>query len=180
MQNMSDDQLVAHCKKNNPDAGKELFVRYAIFLHRLAHRTTLNISIAEEVSQETWLKIFQNLNKYQQGTSFKSWSASICYNLCIDHIRKVHRQQNIDEHILKQLLYPSKLIPIEWAEQNEWMEKILQFMQSMPETFRTAFTLRYLEEMKYQEIADIMKCPVETARTRVFRATESLREQFCV
>jgi len=86
----------------------------------------------------------------------------------------------VDAGVLQQLLYPAKLIPIEYAEQNEWMEKILRYIQEMPEHFRTAFALRYLEEMKYQEIAVIMDCPVKTARTRVFRATEALREKFCV
>ncbi len=180
MRDISDDMLVKRCKKHDAAAGKELFVRYALFLRRLAYRTTLNQSIAEEVSQEAWLKIFQNLHKYQEGTSFQSWAASICYHLCVDHIRKAQRQQHVDSGVLQQLLYPAKLIPIEYAEQNEWLDKIMQYIQEMPEHFRTAFALRYIEEMKYQEIADIMGCPVKTARTRVFRATEALRAEFCV
>lgn len=180
MPTISDDALVRRCINHDAEAGKELFVRYALFLHRLAYRTTLNQSIAEEVSQEAWLKIFQNLHTYQSGTSFKSWAASICYHLCVDYIRKAQRQEKVDANVLQQLLYPTKLIPIEYAEQREWLDRILQFIQDMPEHFRTAFTLRYLEEMKYQEIAAVMNCPEKTARTRVFRATETLREEFCV
>ncbi|MDP8244881.1 MAG: RNA polymerase sigma factor [Candidatus Hinthialibacter antarcticus] len=180
MNNLTDDQLVILCKTNNAAAGKELFVRYALFLYRLAYRTTLCKTTSEEISQEVWLKIFQNLNRYQEGSSFKSWSASICYNLCVDHIRRSQRQKNLDVNLLTQLLYPAQLIPIHYAEQNEWLEKIIQHIQDMPEAFRTAFSLRYLEDMKYQEIAEIMNCQVKTARTRVFRVTESLREQFSV
>lgn len=180
MRSISDDTLVERCKKHDAEAGKELFVRYALFLHRLSYRTTLDQSTAEEVSQEAWLKIFQNLHSYQTGTSFKSWAASICYHLCVDHIRKTQRQDKVDANVLQQMLYPAKLIPIEYAEQKEWLEKILHFIQVMPEHIRTAFTLRYLEDLKYQEIASIMKCPEKTARTRVFRATERLREEFSV
>lgn len=153
-------------------------MRYALFIYRLAYRTTLDRSLAEEISQEAWLRIFQKLHLYQPGTSFRSWSASICYHLCIDHIRKAQNRQNVDLTALKQILYPSRLIPIDYAEQNELVEKILTCIQAMPETFRTAFTLRYIEEMKYHEIADIMGCVVQTARSRVFRATEIVREQF--
>ncbi len=174
----SDDVLVQRCIQNDQEAGRELFVRYALFLYRLAYRTTLNQAIAEEVSQEAWLKIFQKLQLYEEGTSFRSWAASICYHLCVDHIRKAHKQQTVDVTSLKQMLYPSRLIPIDYAEQNEFIESVLACIQQMPETFRTAFALRYLEDMNYQEIASIMGCAVKTARTRVFRATEVLREQF--
>lgn len=180
MENLTDDHLVKLCIDNNAAAGKELFVRYALFLYRLAYRTTLCKTTAEEISQDVWLKVFQNLNRYQEGSSFKSWSASICYNQCVDHIRRSQRQKNLDENVLTQLLYPAQLIPIQYAEQNEWIDKIIQQIQEMPEVFRTAFTLRYVEDMKYQEIATIMGCQVETARTRVFRVTQSLREQFSV
>jgi len=178
VRNLTDDALVKRSLKNDNEAGKELFVRHALFLYRLAYRTTLNQAIAEEVSQEAWLKIFQKMEQYQDGTSFKSWAASICYNLCVDHVRKAHRQQNLDLTALKQMLYPARLIPAEYAERNEWMEKILRFIQTMPDVFRTALTLRYMEDLSYKDIAAIMDCPEKTARTRVHRATESLRGQF--
>ncbi len=180
MNHLTDDQLIERSLNNDAAAGKELFVRYALFLFRLAYRTTLCKATAEEVSQEAWLKIFQNLNTYQIGTSFKSWSASICYHLCVDHIRRAQRQRAVDETALKHLLYPAQFIPAQFAEQNEWLERIAHAIQELPDVFRTAFTLRYIEDLKYQEIADIMDCQVKTVRTRVFRVTEFLRQEFAV
>lgn len=176
--NLTDDQLVERCLKNDQDAGRELFVRYALFLHRLAYRTTLNTAVAEEVSQEAWLKIFQKLDRYQPGTSFKSWSASICYNLCVDHVRKASTRQAVDRASLKEMFYPSRLLPVEHAERNELIEQVLARLENMPDVIRTAFSLRYLEEMDYSDIAEVMGCAVKTARTRVFRATQVLREEF--
>ncbi len=173
-----DDTLVLQCLENSREAGRELFIRYALFIYRLSYRSILNQSIAEEISQEAWLKIFKNLHTYTPGTSFQLWAAAICHNLCVDYIRRAQTQQNVDKSVIKELLYPSRLLPIEYAEQKEFVDKVLAFIQSMPEVFRTAFTLRYMEEMSYKEIAGIAGCTEQTARTRVFRATESLRQQF--
>jgi RNA polymerase sigma-70 factor (ECF subfamily) len=166
--------------EDDREAGRLLFMRYALFIYRLAYRTTLNKSVAEDISQEVWLKIFQKLDLYQQGTSFRSWSAAICYRSCVDYVRKSQRQQEIDYHALRTLFYPEKLLPIDLAEQNEFVEKVLVFLQRLPETLRIAFSLRYFEEMSYQEIGHVLECPAQTARTRVFRVTQSLKEQFSV
>jgi RNA polymerase sigma-70 factor (ECF subfamily) len=165
--------------EDDREAGRLLFMRYALFIYRLAYRTTLNQAAAEDISQEVWLKIFQKLDLYQQGTSFRSWSAAICYRSCIDYVRKSQRQQNVDSQALQTLLYPAKMLPIEMAEQNEFIEKVLAFLQHLPDSLRIAFSLRYFEEMSYQEIGKVLECPAQTARTRVFRVTQSLKEQFC-
>ncbi len=175
---LDDDTLVLQCLNNNREAARELFVRYALFMYRLAYRSVLNQSVAEEISQEAWLKIFQNLESYNLGTSFRLWAATICHNLCVDHIRWAQKRQNIDKSAIKQLLYPTRLLPNEHAAQKEFVDKVLAFIQNMPEVFRTAFLLRYMEEMSYKEIAGIVGCTAPTARTRVFRAAESLRKQF--
>jgi RNA polymerase sigma-70 factor (ECF subfamily) len=175
---LSDDQLIQQCLNNNEEAGRELFIRYALYLHRIAYRSTFNQCIAEEVSQEAWLKIFQNLHTYQSGTSFRTWAARICYNLCVDHVRKKQKQQAVDQTVLKQMFYPARLLPIDVADRNETFEQVLAVLRSLPEALRTAFSLRYFEDMSYKEIANVVGCPVKTARTRVFRATQVLREEF--
>lgn len=175
---LSDDALIVRCLKNDQEAGRELFVRYALFLYRLAHRTTLNQALAEEISQEAWLKIFQKLDQYQMGTSFRAWSAAICYNLCVDHLRKAQSQQSLDHATLRQIMHPRRLMPAEYAEENELLQSVLDKLHNLPEVFRTAFSLRYIEEMDYEEIADVMGCATGTARTRVFRAAQLCREQF--
>lgn len=180
MNEYTDDELVQRCLKNDQEAGRELYMRYALFLYRLAYRCTLNQTAAEESSQETWLRIFQHMQRYQTGTSFRSWAAKICYNICIDRVRKSIRHQTIDQSVFQQLFHSNTLIPNEVAEQNEIVEKVMVYLSKIPATFRTAFSLRYFHQLSYLEIAEITGINVNTARSRVFRVTEELRLEFAL
>ncbi len=172
----SDDELVAQCLADDIDAGQEIYVRYALFLYRLAYRTTLDPSVAEDLCQETWFRIFRNLKSFQPGSSFQAWSGSICYRLCIDYLRKQKTYSTPDRRLVVERLHQEVPHPRKTAEFSEFLQQVRSLLHLLPVPARAVFHLRHFEHMNPREIATTLGCSEVTVRTRLFRAVRVLRQ----
>lgn len=157
---------------------------YGKDLYNFAYRLTLSRSKAEDLFQQTWLKVVNNLDKYRDD-NFKSWLFKICSNQFKDNYRKDKRYQKLvkDDYADSQ----TKDFVLSSAQSNEHTEVkvenrdrkliILGHINNLPEKQRQVILMFYYRAMKYDEIAALLKCPVGTVRSRINSAKKTLKTQ---
>jgi len=166
-------------------AFRELVDLYQQKIFHLAYRMVGNSHEAEDVVQETFLRVYTNLHRYDPSQKFSTWIYRIGTNLCIDHLRKRKRKHKIS---LDANLYDSDqadgydLLPTDEREQpdhqlilSETKRQIREAIDHMPDQYKTIVILRYLHDMSLQEISEVVDMPVTTIKTRLHRGREYLR-----
>jgi RNA polymerase sigma-70 factor (ECF subfamily) len=138
---------------------------------------TRNHADADDLSQDTFIKAYENLRRFNLGTNFRSWLCRIAVNLCIDHLR--HKKRFPEDSLDDQLELPSRqnLNPHNNVESSELMENIMTAVDSLPADQRTVVILREMQGLGLKEIAEVMKCSESTIRWRLHYARKKLRKK---
>ncbi|MCF7820559.1 MAG: sigma-70 family RNA polymerase sigma factor [Candidatus Pacebacteria bacterium] len=159
---------------------KDLFLyivkRYQDPLLRYIKRLgNFNNEDASDILQETFIKIYKNLNAYNPELKFSSWAYRICHNQTINHFRKnaSHPVSYLDPQDFSQI--KSSLNLHEKVANSLDMKLIEEKMYQLKPKYRDVIILRFLEEKDYQEISDILKKPVGTVSTLINRAKNKLK-----
>ena len=180
----SDDELITRYRAGDGDAFKVLIDRYANQLYLFAYRMTHNPSDAQDIAQETYVKVWRTLDRYQSGKSFKAWIFAIARNTAIDKLRKKKSAVFSDfdmedgKNWITETFSDPDTIPaelIEKAEQNNLLEKALL---ELPLADQEIMHLHYKEGMTFQAIGKILKKPLDTVKSRHHRALIRLRTYF--
>ena len=148
-------------------------------LYRLALRITLNPAEAEDVVQETMIKIWNRRDQWDEIESIEAFSLTICRNLAVDKMRKIEGQnQSLDEvaNDAPDRSYSSN--PEEQAMQQDRIELIRRLIGQLPEKQRSAMQLRDFEGKSYKEIATIMGISEEQVKVNIFRARQAIRQKY--
>ena len=148
-------------------------------LYRLALRITLNPAEAEDVVQETMIKIWNRRDQWDEIESIEAFSLTICRNLAVDKMRKIEGQnQSLDEvaNDAPDRSYSSN--PEEQAMQQDRIELIRRLIGQLPEKQRSAMQLRDFEGKSYKEIAAIMGISEEQVKVNIFRARQAIRQKY--
>lgn len=162
---------------------------------RLALRITLNRQDAEDIVQETLIKIWNRRESWDNIESLEAWGLTIARNMAIDVARKQesHRTVSIDEPLPNQEEDSSDLklsqvtasspttvasTPYENLQEKERMEMVKNLMNSLPEKQRTAMQLRDFEEKSYKEIAAIMNVTEEQVKVNIYRARQFIKMKY--
>ena len=148
-------------------------------LYRLALRITLNPAEAEDVVQETMIKIWNRRDQWDEIESIEAFSLTICRNLAVDKMRKIEGQnQSLDEvaNDAPDRSYSSN--PEEQAMQQDRIELIRRLIGQVPEKQRSAMQLRDFEGKSYKEIAAIMGISEEQVKVNIFRARQAIRQKY--
>ena len=148
-------------------------------LYRLALRITLNPAEAEDVVQETMIKIWNRRDQWDEIESIEAFSLTICRNLAVDKMRKIEGQnQSLDEvaNDAPDRSYSSN--PEEQAMQQDRIELIRRLIGQLPEKQRSAMQLRDFEGKSYKEIAAIMGISEEQVKVNIFRARLAIRQKY--
>ena len=147
-------------------------------LFRLALRITLNPAEAEDVVQDTMLKVWNRRDQWEQIDSIEAFCFTICRNLSLDKVRRMgHQEQSLDigqdptDHS-----YTSN--PEEQAVQRDRVKLVRQLISQLPEKQRTAMQLRDVEGKSYRDIADIMGITEEQVKINIFRARQTIKKEF--
>ena len=180
---MTDEQLMCDVAKDDERAFEELVRRYGDRVYGLAFRFLRNAAAAEDVAQDTFLRVFTNRQKYKPTGKFSTWILTITANLC----RSLGRRQGIvyfksmDEPwepeggtLHDVLLDDEKDGPSFVAERSELTALIEDALQQLPEDRRMALLLSHFEGLDYKTISKIMDCSEGTVKSRVFRARAEL------
>jgi len=176
---LTDEELVELAKKN-PDNFEALVVRYQgrlfYFVKRISYFSSEEI---EDVLQETFIKVYRNLNGFDRDMKFSTWIYQITRNCAIDAMRKKRvRPQNVqlEDQELVAIFRSSVDIESE-AIMKESFNKIKNIINKLPFKYREVMILRFLEEKSYEEIMDIVKKPKGTVAALISRGRKMVAEE---
>lgn len=147
-------------------------------LFRLALRITLNRAEAEDVVQETMIKVWNKRDHWDEIDSIEAFCLTICRNISLDKIKKAENQnQSIEEgHDAPDLSYTSN--PEEQAMQRDCIRLIRHLIDHLPEKQRSCMQLRDFEGKSYKEIAQVLGISEEQVKINIFRARQTIKQKY--
>ncbi len=183
----TDHELVTFARTGSEKAYRELLDRYQRPVFSLIYRMMRDRELAEDLAQETFVKVFNNLEKYNPKYKFSSWIFKIASNLAIDNLRKKEpKTVSLDGSRYARTDDEVAASRISVASEDEDPEQLLLAKElgaeiesaigSLRAEYRTAILLRHVEGRPYEEIAEIMEVPLGTVKTYIHRARSELRE----
>lgn len=178
----TDEELVARSVSGDADSFNELILRWERPIYALAYRTIGREEDARDVCQETFLRAFRALPGFRGQAKFSSWLYRIALNLCRDWLRRQRRTpvvqppEGVDLIELAAAAEPSESIEtlVERRAQTLAVERL---MARLPEEQRTAIVLKEYHGLTFQEIADLVGCPLSTVKTRLYQGLTVLRRE---
>ena len=148
-------------------------------LYRLALRVTLNPAEAEDVVQDTLIKVWNRREQWDDIESIEAFCLTICRNLSLDRMRKLENQnQSLEEGAHDEPDHSYASNPEEQAMQRDRVELIRRLISELPEKQRSAMHLREFEGKSYKEIASIMAISEEQVKVNIFRARQAIRQKY--
>ena len=172
MSTIDDKDLVARCREGNDDAWRDLVDRFGPRVYAIAFHFTMKREDAEELSQEIFLKVFENLHRYDGGFPLVAWILSVSRNLCIDRYRRRKREKSFrfvsDEAVTA--LLKSEDDPASVALKKERTKLLFSALAEIPEDLAEILVLRDLNGLAYEEIGKALDLPDGTVKSRLFRA----------
>ncbi len=176
-----DQALVERVQQGDKTAFDALVRKYQHKIVKLIARYVSDQSEAMDVAQETFIKAYRALPGFRGESAFYTWLYRIAINTAKNHLVAQGRRppdSDIDAADAEQFDGQSALkeyaSPERMAMRDELERVIYKAIEDLPEDLRTAITLRELEGMSYEEIAETMGCPIGTVRSRIFRAREAI------
>jgi RNA polymerase sigma-70 factor (ECF subfamily) len=165
-------ELVERCRKGEDEAWRDLVDRFGQKVYSIAYHFTLKREEAEELSQEVFLKVFENLQRYDGSYPLTAWLVSIARNLCIDRYRRRKREKSFrfvsDDAVLP--LLRSDDDPSAEALRKERTKLLFSALAEIPEDLAEILVLRDLDGLAYDEIGRALQLPDGTVKSRLFRA----------
>jgi RNA polymerase sigma-70 factor (ECF subfamily) len=180
----TDHQLVLRVQKGDKRAFDLLVLKYQYKLQAIVSRFVRDADEVADVTQEAFIKAYRALPKFRGDSQFYTWLYRIAINTAKNYLVSKSRRPSstdIDVSDAEQFAENEKLIdetsPEDFIMTQELGQVIKDSLSQLPEDLRTALTLREFEGMSYEEIAEVMVCPVGTVRSRIFRAREFIDKQ---
>ena len=178
----SDEELVAQSQGGDLDSFNQLVLRWERPIYALAYRVIGREEDARDVAQETFLRAFRALKGFKGQAKFSSWLYRITLNLCRDWIRREKRTplaqapEGIDLIELAGEGTVSDSIE-ELVGRRELGRAVSKAMATLPEEQRTAIILKEYHGLTFQEIAELLDCPLSTVKTRLYQGLSVVRKQ---
>jgi RNA polymerase sigma-70 factor (ECF subfamily) len=172
----SDADLIARCLSRDNAAWEALVSRYRRKVFHIAYKFTGRHDDAEDLTQEIFLKIVKSLDKFNQDADFSTWLGSVARNYCIDHYRASKREKEVVvEDLLAFDLAPAASgNPYRALEDRDRRSFLRRGLELLPGKLREAVVLRDLVGLSYQEMADRLRLPEGTVKSRINRGREEL------
>ncbi|MBD3235643.1 MAG: sigma-70 family RNA polymerase sigma factor [Candidatus Eisenbacteria bacterium] len=177
-----DRSLVRRCLKGDERAFAQLVARYEGAIYRLAWRMMRQDEEAQDVVQETFMRVFRALHTYDQSRKFSTWILRICTNLCIDRYRRRRMKLlSIDASEQEEARSPIVLVdrgrsPFEAYQRSAMRAALDRLVQRLPPIYRAVIELRYQQSLSYDEISEVLGIPLGTVKARLHRAHRHLKE----
>ena len=175
-----DDALVAQFRDHDDDgAFNQLVIRHQRDVYRLAFRMAGNHADAHDLAQEAFVRVYRSLDRFRGDSAFKTWLYRIVVNLSLNHIKRTRREEmsRVDLDDVSLPVGPRSLDLLVEAERSE---QVRGAIAKLPEKQKKTLILKVFHELKYTEIARIMKCSVGTAKANFFHAVQRLRREMAL
>ena len=174
--NNNDSELVEKVKKGNKMAFNFLMNKYYSRVYASLFSFTKSHEDSEDLTQMTFLKVWQQITTFRGDSAFFTWVYRIAINLAKNYVSSANfKKQKINTSIEEADIEIKSFDDSELSLIHEQsLHKIRNFIDSLPESLRTAFTLREQDGLSYEEIGKITNTPIGTVRSRIYRARESI------
>ena len=167
------ERLIADCKNNNRKAQLQLYDLYCNAMYTTAFNFVKNSAIAEDMTQEAFIKAFKNINSFSGEVTFGAWLKRIVINRCLDWLKKRKLKiVSIDEH--------NRQI----SDEDDWevedgitIDQIKDAINQLPDKYKIVVTLFLLEGYDHQEISEILNITEVASRSHLHRGKNKLKEQ---
>ena len=173
---MNDAELINQVLNGNMNAFTFLVNHYQKLVVHITGRLIQRQDELEDVCQEVFLKVYQNLGKYRNECKLSTWIATIAYNTSINYLRKFKKGDMIssEEMLTMPVISDAKALDFERIDLHQYIRSQIELL---PVQYRTVLTLFHLEEFSYQEIEQITGMPEGTVKSYLFRAKAILKEK---
>ena len=186
----SDAMLVERTVAGDQKAFELLVIKYQRRIQRLIGRMVRDVDLVEDIAQETFIRAYRALAQFRGEAQFYTWLYRIAVNTAKKALMDLKRNPTISENSFKSgqsdesdetSPLENELISSETPDAVLASKEIAQIinvaLEALPEELRQAITLREIEGLSYDEIAEIMSCPIGTVRSRIFRAREAISQK---
>lgn len=180
MNNLLDEDLARRAQQGDQDAFEVLVKRYEKQIFSMAYRLIGDYDEAADLAQEAFLRIYRMLDRYDPEKRFFSWMYRVAQNTCLNALAR----------------RPANVVPVEQAEEyfsdtepgntpepeqnylnQELRQNIDRAISELPDNYRDVVYLRYIEDLSYQQIAELLTLPLSTVETRLFRGKKLLQQR---
>jgi RNA polymerase sigma-70 factor (ECF subfamily) len=181
LRSLSDEDLARLCQQDDHRAFTVIVDRYKHKIHWLVRRMVGSPDV-EDLTQEVFLRVYQAVPRFQGRSTFRTWIYKIAHNLCLTELQRRGRR---GEHLSLEEEGEEKLYSLlpeagkgleEQIERRDFSRILWALVEKLPTHYRTALTLFYVQQARYEEIADIMDIPMGTVKTYIHRARLRLRD----
>jgi len=174
--------LVRRAKRGDYKAFDLLVLKYQSRIIGLAMKFVKDIQTAEDVAQESFIKAYKSLDSFREESAFYTWLYRITSNTSKNYlISKKRKKELLESEISSEEIdifdIPGGSSPEEILQANNLREVIFESLSNLPEDIRTAVSLREFEGLSYEEISEVLGCPIGTVRSRIFRGREIIQEK---
>ncbi|MCO4836543.1 MAG: RNA polymerase sigma factor RpoE [Oceanospirillaceae bacterium] len=180
----SDQQLVERVQAGDKRAFDLLVLKYQHKIISLVGRYVKDHHEAMDVSQEAFIKAYRALANFRGDSQFYTWLYRIAINTAKNHlVSRSRRPPDVDVQANEYGDYGSADVmadvdtPENLMARDQLQDKVFATLDKLPDDLKTALTLREFEGMSYEEIAQVMDCPVGTVRSRIFRARDAIDKE---
>jgi RNA polymerase sigma-70 factor (ECF subfamily) len=174
------DELIERCLRGNQQAWESIVRQHWRKVFNVAYKFVGKHDEAEDLTQDIFLKVFKSLDTFDRRANFQTWLISVSRNLCIDHYRSVRKErETINRDVDASELSPVSLDTAADTrlEQRDRVALLRQALDRLAPTLRTAVMLRDIQELSYQEIAERLRLPEGTVKSRINRGRTELARQ---
>ena len=182
--NELDSALVERVQNGDRRAFDLLVRKYQNKVIGLISRYVHNAAECEDVAQEAFVRAWRAIGSFRGESAFYTWMYKIAVNTAKNHLVAMGRRPPTDDIAIEDAVYvpgadrmQEGATPERELMRQEIEQTVFATVQALPEELRTAITLRAVEGLSYEEIAETMGCPIGTVRSRIFRAREAIDEK---
>ena len=181
---LEDAQIVRQVLRGKREAFGILVERYQKPIFNFIYRFYGNYELAQELTQETFLRCYQFLKSYDPERKFSTWLYTVARNLCIDELKKQRSAREVClDDVLPAVDAKDAAAAVDRNQQAQCIRseedfKLLEALQELPPAARTVLLLHYFQGLSYQEIGETLGLPVSTVKIRIFRAKKILLEKW--
>ena len=188
IEQLNDAEIIRRFKQGDKEVFRVLVDRYSGRAYQIAYGVLGSRQDAEEVAQDVFVRIYKALEKFRGDAQFSTWMYRIAMNLARNKYRwnktrgakrniSLEASQEKEENAYGIQLPASEAPPDEQAKLTEYQQNVMREIDNLPPLYREALVLRNVEEMSYDQIAEVLDCKLGTIKSRIARAREELKKR---
>ncbi len=177
-QSSTEKKIIKKILKGDHESFEVIIESYKKLVYHIVFRMIYNDADREDICQDVFIKVYQNLSTFQFRSKFSTWISRIAYNTCLNHLAK--RSPQLMDDIIKSEtnwddMLKSDISPLKIVEKRDQKYRLEKEIAKLPIRYRTLLSLYHLDGLTYREIGDVMDLPEGTIKSYLFRARKYLK-----